>query len=134
MIQSPPCWQESRGFWVHIPHRCLKRDGACGDGLSFNSFVRETERYFASSGVIFERTDDGEGNLTTVLVYPKHTTLRRRLHLPNDNLLSDEETKFLDFVTWMLQVDPDRRPLAGQALLHPWFDDVDLNDVSYVDN
>jgi serine/threonine protein kinase len=91
------------------------------------------ERYFSSSRVIFERSEDTEGNLSTTLVYPKKTSLRRRLQLPKDDLLTDDETRFLDFAAWMLQLDPEKRPLAGQALLHPWFDDVDLNDVSYVD-
>jgi serine/threonine protein kinase len=96
-------------------------------------FSSEVERYFAASRVIFERSEDTEGNLSVTLVYPKKTSLRHRLQLSRDDLLTNDETKFLEFVGWMLQLDPEKRPLAGEALLHPWFDDVDLNDVSYVD-
>lgn len=96
-------------------------------------FSSEVERYFAASRVIFERSEDTEGNLSITLVYPKKTSLRHRLQLSRDHLLTNDETKFLEFVGWMLQLDPEKRPLAGEALLHPWFDDVDLNDVSYVD-
>ena len=83
--------------------------------------------------MIYERNDDGEGNTSLALVYPKKTTLRRRLHLPQLKDLSEEQAKFLDFVGWMLDLDSNKRPSAGQALLHPWFDDVDIIDVSYID-
>lgn len=95
--------------------------------------LSEVGRYFTSSGVIFERSEDVDGNTTAMIIYPKRTTLRHRLHLPCNEQITNDETQFLDFVTWMLQLDPEKRPSAGQALLHPWFDDVDLNDVSYVD-
>lgn len=103
------------------------------NSLFLNISFREVNRYFSSSGVIYERSEDGEGNTSLVLIYPKKTTLRHRLHLPKLEELTDEETKFLDFVGWMLHLDPNKRPNAGQALLHPWFDDVDTIDVSYID-
>ncbi|KAA6369646.1 MAG: putative Dual specificity protein kinase pom1, partial [Streblomastix strix] len=46
-------------------------------------------------------------------LYPKTTTLQQRMH--TDDLL------FVDFVTRLLTVDPDRRPTAIEALQHPWF-------------
>lgn len=39
---------------------------------------------------------------------------------------------FVDFVDQMLQLNPAARPTATQMLLHPWLDDVDSLDVSYI--
>lgn len=131
MIQSPLCSPESKAFWDPIHLICLKGAGRILN--DFLTFFSEVNRYFTSSGVIYERSEDVEGNSSTVIIYPKRTTLRHRLQLPCNEQLTDDEAKFLDFVSWMLQLDPEKRPFAGQALLHPWFDDVDQHDVSYVD-
>ena len=47
-----------------------------------------------------------------LVVYPKHTTLRHRLHTPN--------RLFLDFVGHLLTIDHTARPTAAEALQHPW--------------
>lgn len=46
------------------------------------------------------------------LMHPRRTNLRLRLGC------SDPD--FLDFVSAMLAIDPDKRPTAAQALKHPW--------------
>ena len=48
-----------------------------------------------------------------VVVFPQHTTLARRLHLPPDDA-------FVDFVQELLAIDPDARPSATTAKLHPF--------------
>jgi serine/threonine protein kinase len=32
----------------------------------------------------------------------------------------DEKALFVDFVTKLLTIDPDKRPTADEALEHPW--------------
>jgi serine/threonine protein kinase len=83
--------------------------------------------------VVFERSEDNE----FVLIYPKKTNLRSRLHIttepgPPDNMTDDD--LFVEFVKQMLDIDPSKRLNAKQALLHPWLHDVDSLDVTYHDN
>jgi serine/threonine protein kinase len=42
----------------------------------------------------------------------KKTTLKQRLQC--------DDAYFLDFVRWLLEVDPLKRPSAKEALLHPF--------------
>lgn len=35
-------------------------------------------------------------------------------------LQEEEKALFVDFVTKMLTIDPDKRPTADEALAHPW--------------
>ena len=98
---------------------------------SFNFFNigRETAKFFNSANIIYEQVEDGYH-----LVYPKRTTLRRRLQIytePSEDGRSEEDM-FVDFVEQMLQLNPAARPTATQMLLHPWLDDVDSLDVSYI--
>jgi len=46
------------------------------------------------------------------LLLPKRSSLRQRMR-------TDDEC-FIDFLAYLLQVDPTRRPAADQALAHPW--------------
>ena len=66
------------------------------------------------SNLLYERTSDEEASAEGgfVLLYPKRTSLAKRLH-------TDDE-KFLDFVSQLLQMDPTHRPTAQEALNHPW--------------
>jgi len=70
------------------------------------------------SNLLYERTvenESSEGDVNGggfILLYPKKTTLAKRLH-------TDDED-FLDFVSQLLQMDPSRRPTAEEALGHPW--------------
>jgi serine/threonine protein kinase len=88
----------------------------------------EAPKYFNMSGVIYER-DEEDGSFS--LIYPKKTSLRARMHLPPQGVASEDEELFLDFVTAMLQVDPQRRPSAAEALTHPWLEGADHLEVAY---
>ncbi len=55
--------------------------------------------------------EEGEELKINILV-AKKTTLKKRLKC--------EDKHFVDFVRWLLEVDPLKRPTAKEALLHPW--------------
>jgi serine/threonine protein kinase len=81
---------------------------------------KEAPKFFTVAGVPYDRTESGE----FLLIYPKHTTLRARLHLtPYPAPLTEDEEEFLDFVKWLLEVNPDSRPYAADALSHVWLRD-----------
>jgi len=79
--------------------------GPFPEGLLLRS--RHAHKYFVD-GMVYERDRSG----LPYLLRPKPTTLRARCH-------TDDEL-FLSFVGSLLSVDPDNRPTAEQALLHPW--------------
>ena len=54
--------------------------------------------------------DDGE--LKIHILVPKKTTLKSRVKC--------DDAYFLDFVRWLLDIDPTKRPSAKEAMQHPW--------------
>ena len=68
---------------------------------------RHAHKYFVD-GMVYERDRTG----LPYLLRPKATSLAARTH-------TDDEL-FLSFVGSLLQIDPDERPTAEQALQHPW--------------
>lgn len=97
---------------------------------------RDAGKYFTRNRQIFERVRvpcdeaaaalehpgdvavDSAGAPTVtryLLIYPKRTTLRHRLHAPDPT--------FVEFVSWLLTLDPQTRPTAAEALEHPWLAD-----------
>jgi serine/threonine protein kinase len=85
---------------------------------------KETPKYFTQANFVYERTDQG-----FTMIYPKRTTLPRRLHLeaypPLEYCLENgieptDEAWFVDFVNTLLHLDPYKRPKATEALRHPW--------------
>lgn len=72
-------------------------------------FLRDTQELFIeldSAGVV-----SGKGRLLQLLV-PKETSLFQRMRINDD--------AFLHFLSQLLQVDPDFRITAKEALSHPW--------------
>jgi len=53
-----------------------------------------------------------ESDALYVLMYPKPTSLKQRLHV--------EDEYFIDFLRSLLILDPAKRPSAAQALRHPF--------------
>jgi serine/threonine protein kinase len=43
---------------------------------------------------------------------PEKTSLRRHLQCP--------DSEFVDFLSYLLQINPRKRPTADEALQHPW--------------
>lgn len=62
-----------------------------------------------------KRSDD---DVKIHILVAKKTTLKKRLKC--------EDAHFVDFVRWLLEVDPLKRPTAKEALTHPW-----LTECSY---
>ncbi|KDP30866.1 hypothetical protein JCGZ_15560 [Jatropha curcas] len=70
---------------------------------------RDTYKYFTKNHMLYERNQD-----TNRLEYliPKKTSLRHRLPMGDQG--------FIDFVAYLLEINPKKRPSASEALKHPW--------------
>lgn len=81
---------------------------------------KETYKYYTSSAVVYEKAEEQ----TVSLVYPKQTTLEKRLHFEKNDMEPDESL-FVDFVRYLLDLDPIRRPTAEETLSHPWLQNLE---------
>ncbi|XP_061356030.1 uncharacterized protein LOC133300490 [Gastrolobium bilobum] len=70
---------------------------------------RDTYKYFTKNHMLYERNQ--ESNRLEYLI-PKKTSLRHRLPMGDQG--------FIDFVAYLLEVNPKKRPSASEALRHPW--------------
>eukprot|EP00741_Cyanophora_paradoxa_P005604 tig00000912_g5432.t1 len=70
-------------------------------------------KYFTPKNIIYEKDRD-TGRY--VYLFPKRTTLRHRLRT--------DDSFFIDFIRQLLQIDPDLRPTAEEAMRHPWLSTV----------
>ncbi|KAL3835290.1 hypothetical protein ACJIZ3_010026 [Penstemon smallii] len=70
---------------------------------------RDTNKYFTKNHMLYERNQE-----TSRLEYliPKKSSLRHRLPMGDQG--------FIDFVAHLLEVNPNKRPSAAEALKHPW--------------
>lgn len=59
-------------------------------------------------------------NMKVQILIPKATTLKHRLK-------TDDEA-FIDFVRWLLEIDPDKRPTAKEAMKHRWLTECKYSD------
>jgi len=69
--------------------------------------ARYASKFFTRDGIVYERRRRGVS-----LIVPKRTSLRMRMHC--------DDPLFIDFVTQLLQLRPQDRPTASEALRHPW--------------
>lgn len=70
---------------------------------------RDTYKYFTKNHMLYERNQ--ETNRLEYLI-PKKTSLRHRLPMGDQG--------FIDFVSYLLEINPNKRPSAAEALKHPW--------------
>lgn len=70
---------------------------------------KDTHKYFTKNHMLYER--NAETDRLECLI-PKKTSLRHRLPMGDEG--------FINFVSYLLQVDPDKRPTASEALQHDW--------------
>jgi len=83
---------------------------------------RFVPNYFTQDGRLYKEL---EVDLSDVEVAPPTEMLRRiQLLLPKRSSLKQrmrtEDEPFLEFLTWMLRIDPAERPTAAEALQHPF--------------
>ncbi|XP_009390864.2 uncharacterized protein LOC103977151 [Musa acuminata AAA Group] len=70
---------------------------------------RDTYKYFTKNHMLYERNQ--ETNRLEYLI-PKKTSVRHRLPMGDQG--------FIDFIAYLLEVNPKKRPSASEALRHPW--------------
>ncbi|GMH03918.1 hypothetical protein Nepgr_005757 [Nepenthes gracilis] len=70
---------------------------------------RDAYKYFTKNHMLYERNQ--EANRLEYLI-PKKTSLRHRLPMGDQG--------FIDFVSYLLEINPRKRPSATEALKHPW--------------
>jgi serine/threonine protein kinase len=68
-----------------------------------------THKYFTKNYVLYEQNKDTN---RLELLMPKKTSLRHRLSMGDEG--------FIDFVSYLLEINPKKRPTASEALQHPW--------------
>ena len=75
---------------------------------------QQTDQFFLPNGgdLFIELDQAPDDNRLLQVLVPKRTSLFQRMRI--------EDPEFLDFLASLLQIDPDLRPSAGQALRHPW--------------
>ena len=91
---------------------------------------RYSSRFFTRNGLVYERDKD-TGALH--VLQPKKTTLAARLGFDPAKMAEagagagagrqgggKNAAGFLDLLLWLLQVNPNARPTAAEALAHPW--------------
>ena len=91
---------------------------------------RLVSNFFTREGLIYQEANEDENGgsnnqkkkqapppsdeeLKINILVAKKTTLKKRLRGCDDK-------HFVDFVRWLLEVDPLKRPTAKEALTHPW--------------
>ncbi|OAY63400.1 putative serine/threonine-protein kinase dyrk2 [Ananas comosus] len=70
---------------------------------------RDTYKCFTKNHILYERNQ--ETNRLEYLM-PKKTSLQHRLPMGDQG--------FIDFVAYLLEINPKKRPSASEALKHPW--------------
>ena len=89
---------------------------------------RLVSNFFTREGLIYQEANEGEDtsdakkgrdkhsqseeDMKIHILVAKKTTLKKRLKC--------DDQHFVDFVRWLLEVDPLKRPTAREALTHPW--------------
>ncbi|XP_062207332.1 DYRK-family kinase pom1-like isoform X2 [Phragmites australis] len=70
---------------------------------------QETHTYFTDDYDLFTKNEE-TGQLEYLI--PEKSSLRRHLQCA--------DSKFVDFLSYLLQINPRKRPTADEALQHPW--------------
>ncbi|CAN6359796.1 unnamed protein product [Urochloa humidicola] len=70
---------------------------------------QETQKYFTDEYDLFHKNEE-TGQLEYLI--PEKSSLRRHLQCP--------DKKFVDFLSYLLQINPKKRPTATEALQHRW--------------
>jgi len=107
---------------------------------------REANKYFTLNSIVYEKDASDASGSQFHLIFPKKTNLRKRLHLDpltmqqrhmsptvrtvssastGETFETTDEELFVDFIRQLLNLNPENRYTAKQALCHPWLADAD---------
>ena len=86
-------------------------------GSNVNGMFCEEKLLFMEA----EAVNDTNTNISTTsvgkkkmhVIVPKRTLIKNRLHC--------DDEPFIEFLRYLLKIDPNERPTAAEALNHPWF-------------
>ena len=86
-------------------------------GTNVNGMFCEEKLLFMEA----EAVNDTNTNISTTsvgkkkmhVIVPKRTLIKNRLHC--------DDQPFIEFLRYLLKIDPNERPTAAEALNHPWF-------------
>ena len=86
-------------------------------GTTVNGMFCKEKLLFMEANAV----NDTNANISTTsvgkkkmhVIVPKRTLLKNRIHC--------EDKNFIDFLRYLLKIDPNERPTAEEALNHPWF-------------
>jgi len=93
-----------------IPIILARMIGTIGPiGMEMLALGQETEKYFTDDYDLFHKNEE-TGQLEYLI--PEKSSLRRHLQCP--------DKKFVDFLSYLLQINPRKRPTAIEALQHRW--------------
>ncbi|KAK3165874.1 hypothetical protein QOZ80_1AG0038830 [Eleusine coracana subsp. coracana] len=70
---------------------------------------QETHKYFTDDYDLFTKNEDTD---QFEYLVPEKSSLRLHLQCP--------DSEFVDFLSYLLQINPRKRPTADEALQHPW--------------
>ncbi|XP_039818712.1 uncharacterized protein LOC120681265, partial [Panicum virgatum] len=73
---------------------------------------QETQKYFTDDYDLFHKKMRFNGDRTIGIFDPRESSLRHHLQCP--------DKKFVDFLSYLLQINPRKRPTAIEALQHRW--------------
>ena len=80
-------------------------------------FCQEKLLYMEADPVNETNPDISTGGSTTKkkmhVIVPKRTLIKNRLNC--------DDKPFIEFLRYLLKIDPNERPTAEEALQHPWF-------------
>ncbi|KMZ75473.1 hypothetical protein ZOSMA_114G00700 [Zostera marina] len=72
----------------------------------------ETHKYFTDKWDIFDKNEETD---QVEYIIPEKSSLVQHLNFPDG-----QDLLFTDFLTCLLQTNPEKRPTAAEALEHPW--------------